>query len=76
MTPENKKATGKSTNNSEELIFGGIVCGIASLLGIVIAWIGWWSALIAVMIALFVWNWRWALVIILAFLWAYIDLSL
>lgn len=72
MASENKK---KSLDRGAWVI-GGILCGICILLGIVIAWIGWWTVLIALLIMLYAWDWRWALVITLAFLWIWMDLSL
>ena len=70
-----KSAFRELSKNQNDWVIGGILCGIFLLLGIAIAWLGWWVIPIVLLITLFIWNWRWALVITLPLIWGCIDFS-
>ncbi len=59
------------SKSQNDWVIGGILCGIFLLLGIAIAWIGWWIVPCVLLIMLFIWDWCWALVITLAAGWAF-----
>ncbi|MCX4291131.1 MAG: hypothetical protein OSJ36_05020 [Odoribacter sp.] len=59
------------SKSQNDWVIGGILCGIFLLLGIAIAWLGWWVVPIVLLIMLFIWDWRWALAITLAAGWAF-----
>ena len=70
-----KSAFRELSKNQNDWVIGGILCGIFLLLGIAIAWLGWWVIPIVLLITLFILNWRWALVITLPLIWVCIDFS-
>ncbi len=66
-----KSAFRELSKSQNDWVIGGVLCGIFLLLGIAIAWIGWWIVPCVFLIMLFIWDWRWALVITLAAGWAF-----
>lgn len=66
-----KSAFRELSKSQNDWVIGGVLCGIFLLLGIAIAWIGWWIVPCVFLIMLFIWDWRWALVITLAAGWTF-----
>lgn len=65
-----------SSENKKEFRITAIILSITIGMGLLSAFVSVWFFIAFMLLALFIWNWRWALVITLAFLWAFMDLSL
>ncbi len=63
MTPENKK----------EFRTVAIIFLITIGIGLLSAFVSMWFLIAFIVLALFLWNWRWALVITLAAVWAFFS---
>ena len=51
-----KSAFRELSKSQNDWVIGGVLCGIFLLLGIAIAWIGWWIVQCVFLIMLFIWG--------------------
>lgn len=49
-----------------------LLVGVFLVLGFLISWLGWRAIPLLLVSVLYLWNWRWGLVITIAALWAFI----